>query len=54
MIKAEQSMIINRPVEEVWEYLSNVENMAKWDQGVLEAKLTSDKITNHHAKDAIP
>ena len=42
MIKTEQSMIVNRPVEEVWEYLSNVENMPKWDKGVLEARLTSE------------
>ena len=42
MIKTEHSIIINRPVEEVWKYLSNVENMPKWDRGVLEARQTSD------------
>jgi len=42
MIKFEHSIIINRPLDEVWNYLSNVENMPKWDRGVLEAKQTSE------------
>ncbi len=42
MIKIEKSIIINRPAEEVWKFLSNVENMPKWDRGVLEARQTSE------------
>ncbi len=42
MIKMEQSIIINRPVEEVWKFLSNIENATKWDRGVLEARQTSE------------
>ncbi len=42
MIKFEKSIIINRPVEEVWKFLSNVENIPKWDRGVLEARQTSE------------
>jgi uncharacterized protein YndB with AHSA1/START domain len=42
MIKIEKNIIINRSVEEVWKFLSNVENMPKWDRGVLEARQTSE------------
>jgi carbon monoxide dehydrogenase subunit G len=42
MTKFEESIIINRPVEEVWKFLGNVENMPKWDRGVLEAKQISE------------
>jgi len=42
MIKMEQSIIINRPVEEVWKFISNVENVPRWDRGVLEARQTSE------------
>ncbi len=42
MIKFEESIIINRPVEEVWKFITNLENQPKWDRGVLEAKQTSE------------
>ena len=42
MIKFEKSIIINRPVEEVWKFFGNVENVPKWDRGVLEARQTSE------------
>jgi len=42
MIKIEKSIIINRPVEEVWKFVSNIENATKWDRGVLEARQTSE------------
>jgi hypothetical protein len=35
MSATEQSVIINRPVEEVWKFISNIENAPKWDRGVL-------------------
>jgi len=41
MSKFEKSILINRPPEEVWKFMSQVENMPKWDRGVLEASQTS-------------
>jgi uncharacterized protein YndB with AHSA1/START domain len=41
MIKFEESILINRPVEVVWKFLSTIENMPKWDRGVLAARQTS-------------
>ena len=38
----EQSVIINRPVEEVWEFISNIENAPKWDRGVIAARQISE------------
>ena len=43
MVKIEQSVIINRPIKQVWKFMSNVEeNGPKWDRGVLAARVTSD------------
>lgn len=42
MIKLEESIIINRPVEEVWKFITNLGNQPKWDRGVLEARQTSE------------
>ena len=42
MIRIEKSIIINRPVEDVWKFMSNIENATKWDRGVLEARQTSE------------
>lgn len=42
MIKVEISTVINRPVEEVFAVLSNVENHPKWSSAFLEAKKTSE------------
>ena len=36
MIKIEQSVVINRPVEEVFAYLSKAENATNWQSGVLQ------------------
>ena len=41
MIKVEYSVVINQPVEEVFSFMSNVENNPLWVSGVLETKLTS-------------
>ena len=41
MIKIEYSVVINRPVEEVFSFMGNVENNPLWVSGVLETKLTS-------------
>jgi carbon monoxide dehydrogenase subunit G len=37
-----QSVTINRPVHEVWEFISNFENTTRWSRGVLQARQTSD------------
>jgi carbon monoxide dehydrogenase subunit G len=37
-----QSVTVNRPVEEVWAFLSDFENTTRWSRGVLEARQTSD------------
>jgi carbon monoxide dehydrogenase subunit G len=37
-----QSVTINRPVAEVWAFISNFENTTRWSRGVLEARRTSD------------
>lgn len=37
-----QSVTVNRPVQEVWDFISNFENTTRWSRGVLEAKQTSD------------
>jgi uncharacterized membrane protein len=42
MIKVENSVIINRPISEVFEFVSNIENLPQWAGPVLEAKQTSD------------
>ena len=42
MIKIEQSVVINRPVEEVFAYLSKAENATNWQSGVLESEQTSE------------
>lgn len=36
MLKVESSTVINRPVEEVFAILSNLENYPKWDPGFVE------------------
>jgi uncharacterized protein YndB with AHSA1/START domain len=42
MIKFDKSIIINRPVEEVWKFISNVENIPKWNRGTRKGRVTSD------------
>jgi carbon monoxide dehydrogenase subunit G len=37
-----QSVTIDRPVEEVWDFISDFENTTRWSRGVLEARQTSD------------
>jgi carbon monoxide dehydrogenase subunit G len=37
-----QSVTVNRPVHEVWDFISNFENTTRWSRGVLEARQTSD------------
>jgi len=42
MLKIESTTVINRPVEEVFAVLSNLENNLKWDSVALEVKKTSE------------
>jgi uncharacterized membrane protein len=42
MIKVETSVIINRPPEEVFAYISNFENNPGWQSGMQEARFTSE------------
>ena len=41
MIRVEHSVVINRPLHEVFAFIANVENNPRWQQGVLEARITS-------------
>jgi len=41
LVKFEVSIVINRPLEEVFAFLSNLENNLKWRPGQIEAKKTS-------------
>ena len=41
MIKVELSVVINRPVEEVFAYATNPANNAKWQEGLVESRLVS-------------
>jgi len=42
MVRIDKNITINRPVEDVWQYLTNLENMPLWDRDVIEAKQISD------------
>ena len=42
MIKIEQTVVINRPVEEVFEVIANPEKLSLWAGAVKESKLTSE------------
>jgi uncharacterized protein YndB with AHSA1/START domain len=42
MLKIESTAVINRPVEDVFAVLSNLENNPKWSSAFLEVKKTSD------------
>ena len=41
MISTQVSIVINRPLEEVFAYLSDLENNMNWRAGMIEAKKTS-------------
>ncbi len=42
MVRITDSTIINRPVEEVWRFVSDPSNTPKWYQGTLEVKQRSE------------
>jgi uncharacterized membrane protein len=41
---AKTSIIIERSIDEVFDYVSNVENMPRWVSGVSKVRLLSDKV----------
>jgi uncharacterized protein YndB with AHSA1/START domain len=42
MARAEASVVINRPLEEVFAFASNPENDTQWESGILELERTSE------------
>jgi len=42
MLRVENSVVINQPIEEVFAFVSNTENGPLWQTQVQEAKVTSD------------
>ena len=42
MVKVELEVIINRPIEEVFTFISNVENDSQWSTGAAGTKFTSE------------
>jgi uncharacterized membrane protein len=42
MIKVETSIIVSRPIEEVFAYVSDFKNTAQWQSGVVEVRQTSE------------
>jgi uncharacterized protein YndB with AHSA1/START domain len=42
MIKGEGDIVINRPIEEVWKFLTDFENYPNWHKGMAEARQTSE------------
>ena len=43
-MNAKTSIVIDRPIDEVFAYVSNVENMPRWVSGVRRARLLSKKV----------
>ncbi len=42
MTKLEESVVINRPTEEVFAFVADIENMSQWMSELVEAKQTSE------------
>ncbi len=42
MIKIEESIVVNRPIEEVFAYIADTEKMPQWAAEVVDAKKTSE------------
>lgn len=42
MIKIAESIVVNRPIEEVFAYIADAENMQEWAAEVVDAKKTSE------------
>jgi uncharacterized protein YndB with AHSA1/START domain len=46
MIRIEQSVVINRPIEEVFAYVTDIDKMSLWMSELVEAKQTSEGPVN--------
>jgi uncharacterized membrane protein len=44
MIRIQASVTINRPLEEVFRFMTNHQNALQWQAGLLEARVTNDVI----------
>ncbi len=42
LAKTEASVMIDRPVEAVWKFITDLSNAPNWDKGLTECKQTSD------------
>jgi len=42
MINAEVSIIVSRPIEEVFAYVSDFRNTAQWQSGIVDVRQTSE------------
>jgi uncharacterized protein YndB with AHSA1/START domain len=42
MARMEASVVINRPIDEVFAYLTDVGSWSQWNSGILEAEQTSE------------
>jgi len=42
MTKVEHSVVINRPIEEVFSYVTDIGNWPQWNSGMLEGEHTSE------------
>jgi hypothetical protein len=41
LIRVQASLVINRPVDQIFSFVANIENLARWGTGVLEVKKSS-------------
>jgi uncharacterized protein YndB with AHSA1/START domain len=44
VIKAERTIVINRPVDEVFAYVGDQTNTPQWQRGLLEVRRTTDGV----------
>ncbi|HEY6406872.1 MAG TPA: SRPBCC family protein [Ktedonobacteraceae bacterium] len=51
MVNVETSIIIHRPIEEVFAYLSDLRNASQWQSGVVEVRLAATWSTNRRSRD---
>ena len=42
MLQVKHSVVIDKPVEQVWNFVTDFQNTPKWDIGVLETRQTSE------------
>lgn len=40
-MRLEQTVLISRPIEDVWAFFADIENLPRWDRGVARVQVTS-------------